>query len=229
MTVLKTPQNEVLSIKPCMGKTNNTSSGSALQARSTCPLLSPTGTPFSSLLKRWLPLLFLYDAWKAGRGLKWRLNAFNPTRQKVLGTGSEEDIFPTSPSPQEAQRQPRRVRIWEALRLPSELERFWWTQVYTQRARSEAVPWWFNISFTSQPHWGEHWGLHLAQSLHPPEATRDRWHWPSCTGCFWLYWPWGHRFPQSCPILLSRYYLSSRIVAELQHVFYSPYVLLFGQ
>lgn len=95
--------------------------------------------------------------------------------------------------------------------------------------RSEAVPWWFNISFTSQPHWGEDCGLHLAQLLHPPEATRDRWHWPSCTGCFWLYWPWGHRFPQSCPILLFRYYLSSRIVAELQHVFYSPYVLLFGQ
>ena len=212
-----------------MGKTNNTTSDPALQARCMCPLLSPTGTPFSSLLKDWLPLPFLYAGWKAGSGVKWRLIIFNPIRQNPLGTGAEEDIFPTSPSPQEAQQQPRRVRLWEMLPLPSELVRFCWTKLYTQGARGEALPWWFNIPFTSQPHRGDYCGLHLAQQLHRPEARWDWLHWPSCIDCFWLHWHWGHRLPQGCPTLSSQYYLSSKIVAELQHVFYCPYVLLSGQ
>lgn len=213
-----------------MGKTNHATSDPAFQACCTCPLLSTTGTPFSSLLKDWFPLLFLYTRWKAGSGVKWRLNAFNPIRQNPPGPGAEEDnIFPTSPSLQEAQQEPHRVRLWEAFQLPSELVGFCWKKLYTQGARTEAVPWWFNIPFTSQPHRAEYCGLHLAQRLRRPEARRDWLRWPSCIDCFWLHWHWGHRFPQSYPIFLSQYHLSTKIVAELQHVFYCPYVLLFGQ
>lgn len=80
-----------------MRKTNNTTSDSALQACCTCPLPSPTGTPFSLLLKHWHPLLVLCAGWKAGRGVKWRLNAFNPIRQNPLGLGAEDNIFPHQP------------------------------------------------------------------------------------------------------------------------------------
>lgn len=82
-------------------------------------IAKPHCTPFSLLLKDQILLPFLCSRWKDGRGVKWRLNAFNPIRQNPLSTDADEDsIFPSSHSPWRAQQKLCRVGLWAALLLP---------------------------------------------------------------------------------------------------------------
>lgn len=82
-------------------------------------IAKPHCTPFSLLLKDQILLPFLCRGWKDGRGVKWRLNAFNPIRQNPLSTDADEDsIFPSSHSPWRAQQKLCRVGLWAALLLP---------------------------------------------------------------------------------------------------------------
>lgn len=190
----------------------------------------PHCIPFSLLLKDQFLLPFPCGGWKDGSGVNWRLYAFNPLRQDPPSTDADEgSIFPCSHSPWRAQQKLCRVGLWAAVLLPSKLIRFCSTKVYAQGIRTEAVSWWFSMPFTSQPPCREYCCLHLTKQLHHSHARWDWWHRPNSFDCFLLHWPWSQRFSQSCLTLLFQDYISSKIVAEIQHVFCCPYVHFFGQ
>lgn len=154
------------------------------------------------------PSIPLCSGWKAGSGVKRRLNASTPIRKKKkkkpLGKALKKTTI--SPFALVCQRTSSSHASWGSC--------YDWLQSWWYFARLICTLWGLSHDdlTSSLPHSLVRGGLYLAALLQHPEARRD-----------WLLWmnfsAWFKKAIGGCLLLLFLYSLASKTVAELLHVF----------